>query len=71
MILSEFERAKTDLHTGDAIALLIRGNYGNYIVEGKLSKIENNRVYLLRGKCHHYKRIISMAHYEKENRNDL
>lgn len=61
MIRSEYERAKHDLKSGDFLGLLIRGNYSDYEIEGVLVKIENGRVYLTRGKAHHFSRIITMS----------
>ena len=60
MIRSEFERANRELKKGDHLNLTVRGNYGDYEVQGYLSKMENGRVYLA-GKSHHYLRIRSMT----------
>jgi bifunctional DNA-binding transcriptional regulator/antitoxin component of YhaV-PrlF toxin-antitoxin module len=71
MIQSEFERAKKDLKQGDCLCLIVRGNYGDYEVEGYLTKMENGRIYLAQGKSHHYLRIKSMTKIPYSRRMEL
>jgi hypothetical protein len=58
---SKFEEATKNLQQGDHVCVVIRGNYGNYVVHGEIHKIENGRIYLTEGMSHHYKRIISIS----------
>lgn len=66
MIKDEYERAKKELKLGSCLHLIVRGNYGDYEVEGYLSKFENGRVYLAQGKSHHYLRIRSMTKFRSQ-----
>ena len=62
MKLKDFEARLETIKIGDYLTLLIRGNYGNYIHQGKLVHIEDDyRVCLDNGKSHSYKRIISIG----------
>jgi len=57
----EFEKTTKGLQRGDHLCLVIRGNYGNYVEHGELARIEHGRVYLIKGKAHSSKRIISIS----------
>lgn len=57
---SDFEERIRYFHIGDCVRLTCRGNYGRYVVEGKLVKVENGRVYLDKGRSHSYRRITQI-----------
>jgi len=56
----EFQNQLVTFRVGDSIKIEVRGNYGNYLHEGVLTKIENDRIYLDSGKSHSYQRINSI-----------
>jgi len=66
MINSEYERSRHDLKEGDFVVMQVRGNYGDYEVQGYVKKIEKGRIYLRKGISHHYKRIRSMTRCTSE-----
>jgi hypothetical protein len=62
---AEFEQIKPKLKPEMSLALTIRGNYGNYVITGKLVKItEKGYIELAQYFSHHYKRIISIGYIE-------
>jgi len=56
----EFEDRIKLIKPGDLVKLTCRGNYGNYLTEGVLQKVENGRIYFRHGSSHHYKRILEI-----------
>lgn len=62
MKLKDFQARLETINIGDYVTLTIRGNYGNYIHQGKLAHIKDDyRIHLDNGKAHSYKRIISIG----------
>ena len=57
---TEFEERVKVLQKGDYVKLYCRGNYGNYVAEGRIIEIERGRISLDKGKSHSYKRIIDI-----------
>lgn len=58
----EFDERIKLFKIGDHVRLYIRGNYGDYVKEGIIQKInrKNRRISLLNSTGHSYARIISM-----------
>jgi hypothetical protein len=50
----EFDEITKQLKTGEKITIVVRGNNGNYIKEGKFRKVEHNHLYLDKGISHAY-----------------
>jgi len=61
-----FDKAIQELSSGDYLKLLIRGNYGNYVREGHLLKIERGFLFFRRGQAHSYKRIVELKRTEQK-----
>lgn len=58
---SEFmQRVFQNVRAKCFIKLTIRGNYGNYVAEGIVEKVEDGRIYLRSGMSHHYRRIVKI-----------